>query len=303
VTKVNRNSYFYRNWPYYAMLVLPLAYFITFKYLPIYGVTVAFKEYNVFKGIGASEWVGLDVFKHIFSMDSFYTALRNTFLLNGLDLIVGFPAPIVLALLLNEARFALFKRISQTMLYLPHFISWVIIGGMVYQVFATNYGVLNLLFAQVGLGPFPFLSDKNHWLVTYVSVGVWQSAGWGSIIYLAAMTGINRELYEAADVDGASRLRRIWHITLPGIRTTIIVLLILKIGDMADIGFDRPYIIGNVMVREYSDVLSTFIYRIGLQSGQFSNATAVGLFQAVVGLVFILSANYISKKTTDESIL
>lgn len=300
---MNKNSYFYRHWQLYVMLVLPIAYFITFKYLPIYGVTIAFKDYNVFKGIEKSAWVGLDVFHHIFSMDSFYKALRNTFLLNGLDLVIGFPAPIVLALLLNEIRHAMFKRVSQTLLYLPHFISWVIIGGMVYQVFATNYGIINLLLEKIGIGPFPFLSDKFYWLGTYVSVGIWQSAGWGSILYLAAMTAINKDLYEAADVDGASRLRRIWHITLPGIRTTIIVLLILKIGDMADIGFDRPYIVGNVMVRDVSDVLSTFIYRIGLQSGQFSNATAVGLFQALVGLVFILSANYISKKMTDESII
>src|SRR5690606_37898479 len=202
-----------------------------------------------------------------------------------------------------ELRLQKFKKVAQTMLYLPHFISWVIIGGIVYQVFATNYGMINLLLEDLGIGPIPFLSEKNAWLATYTSVGIWQSVGWGSIIYLAAITGINKELYEAAEVDGASRLRRIWHITIPGIRTTIIVLFILKIGDMVDIGFDRPFIIGNVMVRDYSDVLSTYIYRIGLQSGQFSTATAVGLFQAVVGLVFILTANYVSKKTTDEGII
>lgn len=298
-----RRSYVIKHWQLYVMLILPLAYFIVFKYFPIYGVTIAFKEFNVFKGITASEWVGFDVFRDIFSQKSFYVALRNTFMLNGLDLLFGFPAPIILAICLNELHLKRFRKISQTLLYLPHFISWVIIGGIVYQVFSTNYGMINLLLEKFGLGPFPFLSDKFYWLATYTSVGIWQSVGWGSIIYLAAITGINKELYEAAEVDGANRLRRIWHITLPGIRTTIIVLLILKIGDMVDIGFDRPYIIGNVMVREYSDVLSTYIYRIGLQSGQFSVATAVGLFQAIVGLVFILSANYISKKTTDEGII
>jgi len=298
-----RKNYLFKHWQLYVMLILPMAYFIVFKYMPIYGVQIAFKDFNVFKGISASEWVGLEVFKEIFSQKSFYVALRNTFMLNGLDLIVGFPAPIILAICLNELRLQKFKKIAQTMLYLPHFISWVIIGGIVYQVFATNYGMINLLLEDIGLGPIPFLSDKTAWLATYTSVGVWQSVGWGSIIYLAAITGINKELYEAAEVDGASRLRRIWHITIPGIRTTIIVLFILKIGDMVDIGFDRPFIIGNVMVREYSDVLSTYIYRIGLQSGQFSTATAVGLFQAVVGLVFILTANYVSKKTTDEGII
>jgi len=295
--------YALRYWQLYLMLLPVIAYFFVFKYMPLYGVTIAFKEYNMFKGIMESEWVGLDVFRDIFAMQGFYTALRNTFLLNGLDFIFGFPAPIILAVCLNELRFAAFKRVSQTLLYLPHFISWVIIGGIMYQVFATNYGIINLLLAKIGIGPIPFLAEAGYWLATYTSVGIWQSVGWGSIIYLAAMTGINKELYDAADVDGASRLRRIWHITIPGIRSTIIVLMILKLGDMVDIGFDRPYIIGNVMVRDVSDVLSTFIYRVGLQSGQFSVATAVGLFQAVVGLVFILTANYISKKTTDESIM
>jgi len=298
-----KNSYLYRYWQLYLMLIIPLAYFFIFKYGPIYGVIIAFKDYNLFKGINASAWVGLDVFRDVFGMKGFYTALRNTFLLNGLDLVFAFPAPIILAVLLNELRSAKFKKLSQTVLYLPHFISWVIIGGLVYQVFATKAGIVNLVLAKIGLGPFPFLADKYYWLFTYVSIGIWQSIGWGSIIYLAAMTGINKELYDAADVDGASRFRRIWHITIPGISTTIIVLLILKIGDMVDIGFDRPFIIGNVIVRDFSDVLSTFIYRIGLQTGQFSNATAVGLFQAVVGLIFILGANYIAKKTTGDGIV
>src|SRR5690606_36566295 len=243
-----RKSYVLKHWQLYIMLILPLAYFFVFKYLPISGVTIAFKDFNVFKGISASEWVGLEVFKDIFSQKSFYVALRNTFMLNGLDLVFGFPAPIILAICLNELRLQKFKKVAQTMLYLPHFISWVIIGGIVYQVFATNYGMINLLLEDLGIGPIPFLSEKNAWLATYTSVGIWQSVGWGSIIYLAAITGINKELYEAAEVDGASRLRRIWHITIPGIRTTIIVLFILKIGDMVDIGFDRPFIIGNVMV-------------------------------------------------------
>lgn len=298
-----KNSYLNRYWQLYLMLLIPLAYFFIFKYGPIYGVSIAFKDYNLFRGIKGSAWVGLDVFRDIFGMKSFYIALRNTFLLNGLDLLFAFPAPIILAILLNELRVAKFKKLSQTVLYLPHFISWVIIGGMVYQVFATKAGIINLVLAKVDLGPFPFLADKYYWLVTYVSIGIWQSVGWGSIIYLAAMTGINKELYDAADVDGASRLRRIWHITIPGMSSTIIVLLILKIGDMVDIGFDRPFIIGNVIVRDFSDVLSTFIYRIGLQTGQFSNATAVGLFQAMVGLLFILSANYIAKKTTGDGIV
>lgn len=292
-----------RYWQLYAMLLLPLVYFIVFKYGPMYGVTIAFKEFNLFQGINKSPWIGLATFREIFKMDAFYAALRNTFMLNFLDLIFSFPAPIVLALMLNELGRVWFKKLSQTILYLPHFISWVIIGGIVYQAFSTNSGVVNHLLGNIGIGPVPFLSDKYYWLITYLGTGIWQSAGWGTIIYLAALTAINKELYEAADVDGAGRFAKIWNITLPGIRSTIIVLLILKLGEMVQIGFDRPFVIGNVTVTEFSQVLSTFVYKMGMQTGEYSVATAVGFFQAVVGLVFILSSNYISKKTTDESIL
>jgi len=292
-----------RYWQLYAMLLLPLVYFIVFKYGPMYGVTIAFKEFNLFQGINKSPWIGLATFREIFKMDAFYAALRNTFMLNFLDLIFSFPAPIVLALMLNELGRVWFKKLSQTILYLPHFISWVIIGGIVYQAFSTNSGVVNHLLGNIGIGPVPFLSDKYYWLITYLGTGIWQSAGWGTIIYLAALTAINKELYEAADVDGAGRFAKIWNITLPGIRSTIIVLLILKLGEMVQIGFDRPFVIGNVTVAEFSQVLSTFVYKMGMQTGEYSVATAVGFFQAVVGLVFILSSNYISKKTTDESIL
>ncbi|MFH5184159.1 ABC transporter permease [Paenibacillus sp. TAB 01] len=292
-----------RYWQLYAMLLLPLVYFVVFKYGPMYGVTIAFKEFNLFQGINKSPWIGLATFREIFKMDAFYVALRNTFMLNFLDLIFSFPAPIVLALMLNELGRVWFKKLSQTILYLPHFISWVIIGGIVYQAFSTNSGVVNHLLGNIGIGPVPFLSDKYYWLITYLGTGIWQSAGWGTIIYLAALTAINKELYEAADVDGAGRFAKIWNITLPGIRSTIIVLLILKLGEMVQIGFDRPFVIGNVTVAEFSQVLSTFVYKMGMQTGEYSVATAVGFFQAVVGLVFILSSNYISKKTTDESIL
>lgn len=296
-------TYLNRYWQLYAMLMLPIAYFLVFKYGPMYGVTIAFKDFNLFQGINKSPWIGLDTFREIFKMDAFYVALRNTFMLNFLDLIFSFPAPILLALMLNELGRAWFKKLSQTILYLPHFISWVIIGGIVYQAFSTNSGVVNHLLGNIGIGPIPFLSDKYYWLVTYLGTGIWQSAGWGTIIYLAALTAINKELYEAADVDGAGRFAKIWNITLPGIRSTIIVLLILKLGEMVQIGFDRPFVIGNVTVAEFSQVLSTFVYKIGMQTGEYSVATAVGFFQAVVGLVFILTSNYISKKTTDEGIL
>ncbi|MCP1181590.1 MULTISPECIES: ABC transporter permease [unclassified Paenibacillus] len=296
-------TYLKRYWQLYALISLPIIYFLIFRYGPMYGVQIAFKDFNLFQGISGSEWIGFDAFREVFGMRDFYTTLRNTFMLNFLDLIVSFPAPIILAIMLYEVRFKWFKKISQTILYIPHFISWVIIGGIVYQLFGNQSGMVNGVLESMGLNSIPFLTEKNPWLVTYLFTGVWQSAGWGTILYLAALTGVNKELFEAAEIDGASRLKRIWHITLPSIKPTIVTLLILNLGHMVSIGFDRPYIIGNTAVREYSDVLSTFVYRVGLESGQYTLATVVGLFQAVVGLVFVLGSNYISKKTTGEGIL
>ncbi|MEK5144724.1 ABC transporter permease [Paenibacillus sp. FSL M7-0134] len=297
------NVYFRRYWQLYALLVLPLAYFIVFKYGPMWGVQIAFKDFNFFQGITGSEWIGFDAFREVFRMDDFYRTLRNTIVLNLLDLLVSFPAPLILAILLYEMKVVWFKKLSQTILYVPHFISWVIIGGIVYQVFGTQSGMINNVLTSLGFQTIPFLTDKNDWVLTYLLTGVWQSAGWGTILYLAALTGINRELFEAAEVDGAGRMKRIWYITIPGMKTTIATLLIINLGNMITIGFDRPYVIGNVAVRDYSDVLSTFVYRIGMESGQYTLATVVGLFQAVVGLIFVLGANYASKKLTDESIM
>ncbi|MDK8194002.1 ABC transporter permease subunit [Paenibacillus sp. UMB7766-LJ446] len=296
-------TYLKRYWQLYALISLPLIYFLIFRYGPMYGVQIAFKDFNLFQGINGSEWIGFDAFREVFGMRDFYTTLRNTFMLNFLDLIVSFPAPIILAIMLYEVRFKWFKKISQTILYIPHFISWVIIGGIVYQLFGNQSGMVNGVLESMGLNSIPFLTEKNPWLVTYLFTGVWQSAGWGTILYLAALTSVNKELFEAAEIDGASRLKRIWHITLPSIKPTIVTLLILNLGHMVSIGFDRPYIIGNTAVREYSDVLSTFVYRVGLESGQYTLATVVGLFQAVVGLIFVLGSNYISKKATGEGIL
>ncbi|WP_454191339.1 ABC transporter permease [Paenibacillus sp. Marseille-Q7038] len=300
---MTKTAYFKRYWQLYALISLPILYFVIFRYGPMYGVQIAFKDFNLFQGISGSEWIGFDAFREVFAMRDFYTTLRNTFMLNFLDLLVSFPAPIILAIMLYEIRSTWFKKISQTILYIPHFISWVIIGGIVYQLFGSQSGMVNGVIESMGYEPIPFLTEKNSWLITYLFTGVWQSAGWGTILYLAALTGVNKELYEAAEVDGATRLKRIWHITLPCIKPTIVTLLILNLGKMVSIGFDRPYIIGNTAVREYSDVLSTFVYRIGLESGQYTLATVVGLFQAVVGLIFVLGSNYISKKVTGDGIL
>jgi putative aldouronate transport system permease protein len=294
--------YFLRNWQLYVLLLGPVAYFLVFKYGPMYGILIAFQDFNLFRGVMGSPWVGFDVFRDVFNMSAFYKALRNTFMLNLTDLLFSFPAPILLALLLNELSRARFKKWAQTILYLPHFLSWVIIGGIMLQVFATNTGIVNLLLGHLGIDPIPFLTNKYNWLITYLVVGVWQSAGWGTIIYLAAITGINSELYEAAAVDGAGRFRKMWSITLPGIRPTVVVLLILKIGEIVQISFDRPYVIGNVTVLDFSEVISTFVYKTGVQTADFSLATAVGLFQAVVGIILLLGANRIAKKITGNGV-
>lgn len=293
--------YIKRDFLLYLMLMIPVVYILLFKYSPMYGIQVAFKDYNIFQGINESPWNHFETFKQIFSSKQFFQVVRNTLVLNGLDLIVGFPAPIILAILINELVWPKFKKASQTILYLPHFLSWVIIGGIVAQLFSPT-GMLNSFLVNMGGNAFPFLTDKYAWVGTYVLVGVWQNAGWGTILYLAAMTGIDNQLYEAAEADGAGRLRKIWHITLPGIRPTIVILMILQLGNIMAINFDRPFNIQNNLVMDFGDVISTYVYRVGIQSADFSLGTAVGLFQSVICLIFLISANYISRKLGDDGI-
>lgn len=300
--KRRKALWFRRDYQLYLLITLPILYFIIFKYVPMYGAAIAFQDYSIFEGVSGSEWIGFENFRQLFAMSQFYVVVRNTLVLNFLDLVFSFPAPILLALLLNELRVVWFKKVSQTLLYLPHFISWIIIGGLVYQMFATKGGLVNNLIAALGFEPVPFLTDKYAWLLVYLGTGIWQSAGWGTIIYLAALTGINKELYEAAEVDGAGRLKKMWHITLPGIRSTIVVMLIMQLGKIMTIGFERPFVMGNAMVMDYAEVISTFVYKAGLQSAQFSLATAMGLFQALVGLVFVVMANTIAKKFGEQGI-
>jgi len=293
--------YIKRDIVLYLMLIIPVAYILLFKYGSMYGIQIAFKDYNMFSGLSGSQWNNFATFKEIFASPQFYQVVRNTLVLNGLDLIVGFPAPIILAILINELVFKRFKKISQTILYMPHFLSWVIIGGIVSQLLSPT-GMINSLITRMGGEALPFLTDKFAWIGTYSLVGVWQSAGWGTILYLAAMTGIDKELYEAADVDGAGRLRKIWHITLPGIRPTIAILLILQLGNIMAINFDRPFTLQNNLVMDYGDVISTYVYRVGIQSANFSIGAAVGLFQSVICLIFLLASNFITKKLGGKGI-
>ena len=293
-----------RDWRLYVMLAIPFLWYILFCYKPMSGIIIAFQKYSIFKGVSGSPFVGWKNFEFVFGMRDFGIALGNTLLLNFLDLLFGFPMPIILAIMLNEMRTPKLKKVSQTMLYLPHFLSWVIIGGMVLKIFAPTTGVINSMLLKSGLidKNIPFLTEGNWWRFTYVLVGVWQNMGWGTIIYLAAITGLDMNLFEAAQIDGANKLQQIWHVTLPGIRSTIVVLLIMNIGRLMSVGFDRPYIIGNTIVKDYCDVISTFVYRVGIVNTKYDRATAVGLFQSVIGLVLITVANAVSRAFDEQGI-
>ena len=299
-----RVNWLKRDWRLYAMLAIPVIWYLLFCYKPMVGVVIAFQKYSLVRGMWGSRWVGLDNFEFVMGLRDFPLALKNTLYLNLLGLIVGFPVPIILAIMLNEIQHKGIKRVSQTLLYLPHFLSWIIIGGMVLKIFAPTTGVINQTLLKWGVidKNIPFLTDGPSWQWTYTLVGVWQNMGWGTILYLSAITGINMELFEAAKIDGANKMQQIWHVTLPGIRSTIVVLLILNVGKMMNISFDRPYVLGNTLVQDYCDVLSTFVYRTGITNAKFDRATAIGLFQSVVGLILISGANFVTKKMGEDGI-
>jgi putative aldouronate transport system permease protein len=284
------------------MLIPVFAYYLIFHYVPMYGVTIAFKDYNMFEGIFRSPWVGMDNFRRIFSTSDFYTVLRNTLLLNLLSLIFGFPGPIILALLLNELRNMAFKKSIQTIAYLPHFLSWVVVANMFIPMLSPTSGIVNRLITFLGGETVYFMADKTWWVVVYVALGIWKGIGWGAIIYLSALTGIEQQLYEAATIDGAGKWKQLLHITLPGIAPTISVLLILNVGGIMSIGFDQAYLLGNGTVIEVSDVISTYVYRLGLLSADIFRSTAIGLFQSVVNLVMLLATNYFTKKMSGQGI-
>jgi putative aldouronate transport system permease protein len=299
--------YYRRYWTLYMLLLLPLAFFLVFRYIPMIYIQMAFKQNNIIKNIWDVPWAknnGSEWFIKAFSNRDFWFALRNTVTLNFLDLVVGFPAPILLALLLNELTFKGFKRITQTIAYMPHFLSWIIISSLAKQLFAPNMpaGLVNIIVSRMGGQSIPFLDNPAYWVATYIMVGVWQSVGWNTIIYLAALSGINLELYEAASVDGAGRFRKMRHITLPGLRPTIVTLLIMNLGRILGSEFDRPYAMSNKLVTGVSNVISIFVYNNGIKSSQFSLTSAVGLFQSAVCVIFLVIANHLAKKFGERGI-
>lgn len=288
----------WRHRVFYFMLLPGLLWFAVYRYAPMYGAVIAFKDFDLFGGIWASPWADpwYKHFKLFYDSPYFSELLLNTFLISFYKLIFGTLPPIVMALMLNECRSTWFRNLIQTLSYMPHFLSWVIIYGILLAFLSQSTGLLNRLLVDWGGNAIPFLQSTDWFRSILVGSDIWQNAGWGAIIYLAAMTGVDPTLYEAARVDGASRLRMIWHITIPGIRNVIVLLLILRLGHMLDAGFDQIYILYNIQVYPVADIIDTWVFRTGLQQMNFSLASAVGLFKSVIGLILILGANRIAKK-------
>jgi putative aldouronate transport system permease protein len=291
---------FKQNVPLLWMFIPGAIFYLLFKYTPMAGLVIAFKDYNLHDGIVRSPWVGLDNFRLIFSNPLTTDIILNTLWLSLLRLVVGFPFPILLALLLNEVRKTWFKRSIQTMVFLPHFFSWVIVGGIVLTLFSQEAGSLNLLLERWFGYTHPFMYEVPSWVTIYLGSGIWKEAGFSAIIYLAALAAIDPVLYEAAAIDGASKWRQIWHITLPGVSTVVAMMLILSMGSIMEVSFDQIYILGNPVVSSISEVISTWGYQLGLQGAQFSLTTAMGLFESLVGLLLILTANQIARRMGKE---
>ncbi|MFD2700203.1 ABC transporter permease [Paenibacillus shunpengii] len=282
------------------MVIPALILVFIFSYIPMYGVLMAFQDYSIFDGFWASPWVGFKHFEMFFSSPDFWTIMRNTLIISALKLFIGFPAPIILALMLNEVRKMAFKRVIQTVSYLPHFLSWVIVAGFAMSILSTDNGSLNILLQKLRLidEPIGFLGIAEYFWGILVSVNVWKEIGFNSIVYLAAIAGINPNLYEAAQMDGASRLKQIRYITIPSIMPVVIIFFILAIGNLLNAGFEDILLLGgNPVLRDVSDVLDTYVYRTGIENQRFSYATAAGLFKAVVSVLLLTLANYVARKS------
>jgi putative aldouronate transport system permease protein len=301
-TPRKRTSALLKHRTLYLMAVPGILYFLVFKYAPMGGLVIAFQDYLPFLGIADSPWVGFEHFVRFFTEDTFFLLLRNTVIISLLMLVFAFPVPIILALLLNEVRTRSFQRSIQSVIYLPHFLSWVIVVSIFYVMLSTDGGSINNLIVAMGGEPVPFLTDPDWLRPMYIMQEIWKGAGWGTIVYLAAMTAVDTQLYEASELDGANRLRQTWHITLPAIRPTIIVMFILAIGDFLELGFEHMYLVLNSLNREVGEIFDTYVYTAGIQNGQLSYASAVGLFKGLVGLVLVVGANKMAKRFGEEGV-
>lgn len=288
---------------YLLLLGLPgLAYFLVYKYAPMFGLYLAFIDFNPFQGIFNSEWVGLEHFRRIFEDTEVIKVLWNTLYLSFLQIAFAFPMPILMALMLNEVRNQVYKRVIQSIIYLPHFLSWVVVVG-IWIIFFRGEGLVNIFLRDMlGWDSIPFMTDPSYFKPMIITQVIWKEAGWGTIIFLAALAGVNPSLYEAAVMDGASRMRQIWHITLPAIRSTIVIMLILRLGTVLDSGFEQVFLMLNPFNEETQNVLDTFVFFKGIQQADYSFATAVGMFKGVVGLVLVMAANQLAKKFGEEGV-
>ena len=286
----------------YLMLIPGIVYLLVFKYAPLLGSVIAFKDYNIYKGILASDWAGLKYFERFFTYPQFSRLLWNTLAISFYQTLFAFPAPIILAILLNEIRSGAFKRSAQTVLYLPHFLSWVIVGGLGYMLLSPQVGLVNQWITAMGGEAVYFLQEPRYFRSIIIVSGIWKEMGWNAIIFLAALAGISPSLYEAAKIDGAGRWKQFVHITMPGIMPAVMLLLLLKIGHTLDLGFEQIYIFLNPITYATGDVMDTYSYREGIVQGHYSMTTAIGLFKAVVGFLLLLIANRASKAITGQGI-
>jgi putative aldouronate transport system permease protein len=288
--------------PLYLMLLPGIIYYLVFRYGPIYGVVIAFKDFRVLDGIMASPWVGFKHFEALFSSPYFGRIMKNTLTISLLKLIVGFPPPIILALMLNEVRIKRLKKLIQTVSYLPHFLSWIVISGILFAFLAPGSGLINHWIKNAGGQVIPFMMDKTWFLLVIVLSSVWKEVGWGAIVYLAALSGISPDLYEAATMDGASRVQQMWYISIPGMQPVIILMLILRLGYLLNAGFEQIYILYNPLVYEVADIIDTWVFRNGIEQFRFSLATATGVFKSVIGMALLLTSNKLAKQWSDQGI-
>lgn len=285
----------------YILLIIPFIYYLCFQYMPLYGVLIAFKDYNIGKGVWGSRWVGLKWFEKFLTDPYFWKLVRNTLLLNIYGLLWGFPIPIILALMMNEVSHAAYKRIIQTVSYLPHFISTVVMCGMVVNFLSLD-GIINQIASTLGFEKIQFLMQPKYFRTIFTASGIWQTCGWTSIIYLASLTSVDQEIIEAAMIDGANRWQRIRNVTLPAITPTISIMLIMQLGKLMTLGYEKILLLYNGSTYETADIISTYVYRRGILNNDFSYATAVGLFQSVVGVILLVISNKVSKKLSDTSL-
>lgn len=295
-------KYLWKHKYMYLMLVPAIAFYVVFCYAPMYGIMIAFKDFNPMKGILQSPWVGFEHFRQLFALDKFYQVVWNTIRISVERLVLGFPFPIIVALMLNELRSVKLKRSIQTAIYVPQFISWVVLGGIMVNLLSTNGGIVNGILEMFGGGHIGFLTDERYFEGTMIVSMIWKTFGWNTIIYLAALAGVDPQLYEAARVDGASRWKQLLHVTLPCIMPTIVVMLIMRIGSLMQAGFEQIFVLYNPGVYAVADIIDTYVYRIGLQDGMFELSTAVGLFKSVINFALIIFANKMARMAGEEGV-